>query len=287
MRKKKTRKYRKVVEFPLPLEDVTKLLHKCVIKFHKIYTQWDYDELEAEAWVAAVECARGFNPKRAKFSTYLCNWIKFALLDYVRDPTNHHSPDSIVTKHGYTISYNRINNCKKHTQVNVVEKLERNLGKSPDEVLNSLTINDLIQPLTKRQKDIITKYYGLGVTLEVLAKKYKITTERVRQIAEYSLKVIRQRNNIDQKNLQYKRDPFFSKAVKKQNELVKRPSDKIISKVIRREGSHITLTRCRDLLKELDNRYVLRDDYFWAVRKKVYPKVNFKLRVRNSIINSP
>ena len=48
--------------------------------------------------------------------------------------------------------------------------------------------------LDDREKDIIEKYYGFGTntrhTLEEIAKEYKVTRERIRQIKHYATKKI-------------------------------------------------------------------------------------------------
>lgn len=48
--------------------------------------------------------------------------------------------------------------------------------------------------LDDREKDILIKYYGFGPntrhTLEEIAKGYKITRERVRQVKHYAIKKI-------------------------------------------------------------------------------------------------
>ncbi len=48
--------------------------------------------------------------------------------------------------------------------------------------------------LDPREKDIIERYYGFGGnmrhTLEEIAKHYKVTRERIRQIKHYAIKKI-------------------------------------------------------------------------------------------------
>lgn len=52
--------------------------------------------------------------------------------------------------------------------------------------------------LDEREKDILIKYYGFGEntrhTLEEIAKSYKLTRERIRQIKHYSIKKIQNEN---------------------------------------------------------------------------------------------
>ncbi len=54
----------------------------------------------------------------------------------------------------------------------------------------------LLSALTKRAQDVIVSRYGLGgkslkLTLDAIGKKYKITRERVRQIENHSLAIVR------------------------------------------------------------------------------------------------
>lgn len=54
-------------------------------------------------------------------------------------------------------------------------------------VVNKTTILKLLECLTEREKDVITKRYGADYTLEDIGKMYGMTRERVRQIEEKAL----------------------------------------------------------------------------------------------------
>ena len=71
-------------------------------------------------------------------------------------------------------------------------------------------INSLLTVLNQRQQDIIKKRYGLNneepKTLEAIGKNYGITRERVRQIVEASLKLIKKSQKINDLK------PFITRA---------------------------------------------------------------------------
>ncbi|MGB9609126.1 MAG: sigma factor-like helix-turn-helix DNA-binding protein, partial [Minisyncoccia bacterium] len=65
-------------------------------------------------------------------------------------------------------------------------------------------VNKFIEVLNKRQKEIILKRFGLDSeqkTLSSLGKQFGVTRERVRQIQNNALKLIKEKN---QNNLDYK-----------------------------------------------------------------------------------
>ena len=71
--------------------------------------------------------------------------------------------------------------------------------KRPDEDFDSEDIlknklNDVLNTLSNREKDIIDMYFGLGgsqMTLEQIGEEYGLTKERIRQIKEKALRKLR------------------------------------------------------------------------------------------------
>jgi len=62
------------------------------------------------------------------------------------------------------------------------------------------SVKNLLQALPERSRDVITKRYGLGkdsepMTLDAIGKTYGITRERVRQIENHALGIIRKSKN--------------------------------------------------------------------------------------------
>jgi RNA polymerase primary sigma factor len=76
-------------------------------------------------------------------------------------------------------------------------------GSNPDDELNRESMkSDLIKVLdrlTPRQKSVICMYFGLlgqqSMTLEEIGEHFELTRERVRQIKDGALKLLKCRNN--------------------------------------------------------------------------------------------
>ena len=81
--------------------------------------------------------------------------------------------------------------------MSILDQIRKNKFKDNLSSFNPVEIlNYLFQHLNDKEKDIITKRFGLGIdkkyTLEEIGKKYGITRERVRQIENYSIKKLKE-----------------------------------------------------------------------------------------------
>lgn len=81
--------------------------------------------------------------------------------------------------------------------MSILDQIRKNKFKDNLSSFNPVEIlNYLFQHLNDKEKDVITKRFGLGIdkkyTLEEIGKKYGITRERVRQIENYSIKKLKE-----------------------------------------------------------------------------------------------
>ncbi len=77
----------------------------------------------------------------------------------------------------------------------IVDKTNPTVEEDVDSKLLKETINNLLDTLKKREKEVIRMRFGLdggdGMTLEQIGKEYNITRERIRQIEKKAIKKLR------------------------------------------------------------------------------------------------
>lgn len=86
---------------------------------------------------------------------------------------------------------------------NILEKIVQEKRAEELAKLNAIQlVNGLFSDLMEREKDILTRRFGLdggsGETLEKIGKMHKLTRERVRQIENASIKKIKRLENLDE-----------------------------------------------------------------------------------------
>lgn len=59
---------------------------------------------------------------------------------------------------------------------------------------NDIDVDNILQPLNKRQRLAVIAYYVDGQTLEEIGKELNLTRERVRQICESAVELLRHYN---------------------------------------------------------------------------------------------
>ena len=135
--------------------------------------------------------------KDVKFISYAVWWIRQAMLESIKkkklmtfvaldiDSDNDSSFDNRMI-----YDENDEEPCKNNELSNEYEEMKIEVGKNQKEI-----VNELLETLNDRERDIIENYFGIDdkkeLTLTDIGKKYSISTERVRQIKSNCLKKLR------------------------------------------------------------------------------------------------
>lgn len=151
-------------------------------KFRDKYPNVPFSDIISEGNVGLLKAAKKFDPSRnIKFSSYAVWWIKASIKecisDYLSECTVYDDKDlDNITESEYM--YDRIN-----------DEYEKKLN---DIQSRRSAVEDLIQCLEERERNIIMLFFGLGedakaMNLDEISKKMSITKERVRQIKDSAL----------------------------------------------------------------------------------------------------
>jgi len=158
-------------------------------------------DLISEGNMGLLKAIDKFDESRdVKFISYAVWWIKQSITDAIRrnklistveiDPMQ--SNDAVMEKSVADEEDEKIGGARDTSFSNESEERRIELNK-----LQSDTIEELLKVLSKREREIIESYYGLGMneelTLLEIGKKFNLSSERVRQIKCSSLKKLRTR----------------------------------------------------------------------------------------------
>jgi RNA polymerase sigma factor (sigma-70 family) len=157
----------------------------------------DKSEVLSGAMNGLYEAARLYDEKKQiKFGTFASMHIAWKMKSIKRQ--------FYSLRRGY--GYKRVSlNTKigEDGDVTLAEIIKDENAVNPSEAMDasdrSKAVDKYIGLLNNRQKGVICSYFGIGresATLEEIAKKYKISLERVRFIKNQSLEVIRRKNGI-------------------------------------------------------------------------------------------
>lgn len=136
--------------------------------------------------------------KDVKFISYAVWWIRQAMLEAIKkkklitmveiDPTQ--SNESFIERKVSDEEDETVGGASDTRFSNEKDENKRELNNLQKDV-----VNKLLKVLSKREKEIIESYYGLGLneelTLFEIGKKYNLSSERVRQIKIQALKKLR------------------------------------------------------------------------------------------------
>lgn len=197
---------------------------KFVIFVAKKY-QWtanvDFQELVSEGNIGLINAARKFDlNNEVKFISYAVWWIRQAITKYinensriVRVPVNVIndvnrdksilSEDEISKKYTLPISVSmesQIGDEDGNFTLSDVLSSEDEYKIDIDEINLNKVIEEALENLLPRERDIVKKYYGLndGVnwSLESIAEEYELTKERVRQIKNKAITKLRHNSDL-------------------------------------------------------------------------------------------
>ncbi|MBN1760121.1 MAG: RNA polymerase sigma factor RpoD/SigA [Chitinispirillaceae bacterium] len=90
----------------------------------------------------------------------------------------------------------------------LIEQLQYEHQLQPDSRISEKSVQKVVESalgnLSEREKEIIKLYFGIGhrspVTLDTIAKKYKLTRERIRQIKEKAINRLKNNSSLDTLN---------------------------------------------------------------------------------------
>jgi RNA polymerase primary sigma factor len=156
-------------------------------------------ELISEGNMGLVKAIDKFDEaKDVKFISYAVWWIRQSMLEAIKkkkllslvelDSTE--SNDTIFERKVSDDEDEYVDRLNDVKFSNETEEYKKELGENQKEV-----IEKLLTSLNGREKDIIESYYGLNnqkeLTLFEIGKKYKLSSERVRQIKKQGLRKLR------------------------------------------------------------------------------------------------
>ena len=156
-----------------------------------------YSDLIAEGNLGLIKAMDKYDGnKKIKVISYSVWWIRQTILEALEKrnsmeaedlPTESNKSELHFESEEYTSEIEESESNVMYSSEDAEEKQRRNEQKK---IVSILTEN-----LSYREKDILTKYYGLDgsdpMTLEEIGGEYNITKERTRQILEKTLKKLR------------------------------------------------------------------------------------------------
>jgi RNA polymerase primary sigma factor len=195
---------------------------KLVVSIAKKYAKYDVHILDLieEGNLGLIQAVERFKyRKRCRFSTYSSWWIKQAILNFLtqylkvsaelvfklgREPTieeiakkmklPYEKVERIISLSEKPISLEE--SSEEEDGIQLVDKIEDSSAVSPAKEffkrIKKQKINELLNLLPKKERDVIVLRYGLDGkkprTLEEISKLFNVTKERIRQI---EMKVLR------------------------------------------------------------------------------------------------
>jgi RNA polymerase sigma factor (sigma-70 family) len=191
------------IEFPLPYEDVKRLVcHTAIQTYMKFGKKIDLEDLEAEAWLIAVECAKNYDAGRgSKFSNYLVTYIKLKLMTAsIRNgiqPLIGSRRNAQFANAGNTLSLSAVLSSKDYLTIeSTIGREDELTAMSEEKDHRENQINKLLKCLNERQKDILIGLASGEVSSEELAAKYGVGTSHIYGISIRAMRMVRRKNNI-------------------------------------------------------------------------------------------
>ncbi len=152
----------------------------------------DFSELIAEANDGLMEAIEKYDVEQnTKFITYAKWWIIQRITSSIASKYKHNAYDLPFEKDEQDVDDDDLLTYNNREHENLIVETIDNQQDNED---IKYYVNKLLNNLTERERDIIYRYYGLYGSKENLfdiSKDYNLSSERIRQIIDNSLKKIR------------------------------------------------------------------------------------------------
>lgn len=170
------------------LKQYSDLMYKLTNKYFRYYNnQYAFDDLFQEAQLATLKAIRTYDEsKNVKLITHIYNQINFRFSHYSRSNTG-------IIKIPAKVISQKLTAPKMVDSEFLYDNAESDVMASYEISDDNLIIQEYMNILNERQKDIIHKIFILGYTYDDLAKEYKITRQAISQVVNTSFKKIRQK----------------------------------------------------------------------------------------------
>lgn len=171
---------------------------KFVVEVAKQYTGYGVamEDLIAEGNLGLIKAIEKYDlSKNVRFLSYAAYWIKFYIRDSVkkRYVVSKFEDKEILTTQTHNFDINTVED------VLDTEPIHEEMYTTEDEIHKLIDsnhlLNEILNTLSPRAKDIINMYYGLNgyesMTLDDISERLHISRERVRQIKLQALRRLR------------------------------------------------------------------------------------------------
>lgn len=150
-----------------------------------------YSDLIAEGNIGLMKALDKFDGERGyKIISYSVWWIKQTILEAIEKRNASNDEDLPLDYEKHTFSDDDYYTPEIRNDAYIIDGLDSDRENDRTEI-----INFLMDYLNQREKNIITRYYGLDggkpKTLEEIGMEYGLTKERIRQIKNTSFKKMR------------------------------------------------------------------------------------------------
>jgi len=149
----------------------------------------NYEHMKAEGDMAILKAIRAFKREKGfKFSTLAFTSVKYAILRVIKGEKTLMRNRKTVSLDKALFGDDKLSDYVADTREAVLPNQELSQG-----------INDLLSCLSQREKEIITRRFGINVpsreTLDEIGKSMKLTRERIRQIEKLALEKLQSNPN--------------------------------------------------------------------------------------------
>lgn len=160
--------------------------------YRKLQEKYTYDELESTAYMGLIKAANNFNESKGfKFSTYAIPTIRGEISKMCRDDKWYFIKRGVPHEMlSLNVVVGKDNNIEIQDILEDQEDVEENL-------INSILASELLELLTKREKQVMYLYYYMHLSQTEIAKNIECSQAHVSRIITDSLKKMKKAVTLD------------------------------------------------------------------------------------------
>jgi RNA polymerase sporulation-specific sigma factor len=177
-------------------------------------TGYPVAELDSIGYIGLVKAAKSYNPKKAKFSTYAVNGIKFEINKFLRlqkMQKRHISKKRLVSLERTFVS-------DKGGEIALSEFVPDEKSGRPFEKADSkMTLNKILSELNERELFVVQHYFGLGTyskTSTEIGEIMGVSKSTVAQIKDKALFKMREVLNMEHTEITKSELAFYIRSIR-------------------------------------------------------------------------